>query len=313
MLSISESEVAMGYEGYMAYDVSELINANPWKADSQLSKLPVYENPLTYDENFIASGVDVDKMRALLLEVAGRLGINTDDLTITDRLDPTELIIETKGIKIQVDQAMTATISFDSPISLPEKYNFTHHASYDEMLSIAEFLKTEYEDFIAMDDPQINIYGGDYDIYNQQMYTIEFFDGQGEETEQIINYNFNRAAFYCDDQRKLFMARIYEPDLSKKVGDYPIINLRQAKELLLNGNYLTTVPYEIAGEEYIQKGELLYRTGQQEEYYMPYYRFYVELPEAERENGMKTYGAYYVPAVESSYISNMPTWDGRFN
>ena len=28
---------------------------------------------------------------------------------------------------------------------------------------------------------------------------------------------------------------------------------------------------------------------------------------------MKTYGAYYVPAVEQRYISNMPSWDGSFN
>ncbi len=43
---------------------------------------------------------------------------------------------------------------------------------------------------------------------------------------------------------------------------------------------------------------------------MPYYRFYVELPEAEGENGFKDYGAYDVPAVEGSYIANMPTGDG---
>ena len=63
----------------------------------------------------------------------------------------------------------------------------------------------------------------------------------------------------------------------------------------------------------LKKAELIYRTGEYEEYYMPYYRFYVELPEEERENGLKTYGAYYVPAVESSYIYNMPVWDGSFN
>ena len=46
---------------------------------------------------------------------------------------------------------------------------------------------------------------------------------------------------------------------------------------------------------------------------MPYYRFYVELPDMERENGLKTYGAYYVPAVKGEYISNMPVWEGTFN
>ena len=111
----------------------------------------------------------------------------------------------------------------------------------------------------------------------------------------------------------MFIARIYQTDLSKKLGDYPIISAKQAKALLLNGNYITTVPYEVADAKYIKKVELIYRASNYDEVFMPYYRFYVELPEEKRDNGLNTYGAYYVPAVESSYISNIPKWDGSFN
>lgn len=208
---------------------------------------------------------------------------------------------------------MTAKVSFDPAVQLPEEYNFTHFASYDDKIAVAEYLKIKYEDFIGIGNPQANIYGGDYNIYNQQMYSIEFFNANGSEIEQLINYNFNRVTFGCNDEGKLFIARVYQPDLSVKIGDYPIINSEQAKELLLNGNYITTVPYEISEEKFIKKVELIYRTGEHEECFMPYYRFFVELPEDERENGLKTYGAYYVPAVESSYISNMPVWDESFN
>ena len=338
MLSISESAEAMGYEGYMAYEISELVNANPWNEDLELTTLPVYQNPLTYDENFVASGADSEKMKQFLLEVADRLGLDTDNLKITDNapdeeakqkmiekfqsvndtipdgyFNPTELIIEADGLKIEVDQSMTATVSFDPAVSLPEEYHFTHYASYDDIVAVAEYLKKNYKEFIGFDNPQVNIYGGDYNIYDQQKYSIEFFNASGNKIEQMINYNFNRVTFHCDDEGKLFIARIYQPDLSGKVGDYPIINREQARELLLNGSYLTTVPYEMPGSEYIKKVELIYRTGTHEQYFMPYYRFYVELPEEERENRLKTYGAYYVPAVDSSYISNMPTWDGSFN
>lgn len=336
MLSITESASAMGYEGYMAYDISELVNVNPWNEDSEISTLPVYQNSLTYDANFIASGADFDKMQEFILDVAGRLELDTNNLIVThnalDALDekseklqsvgdtvpdgyfaPTKLRIEADGVEIEVDQSMTAKVSFDPPISLPEKYNFTHYAAYDDIAAVADYLKSEYYEFIGIDDLQVNIYGGDYNIYNQQGYSIEFFCAGESNVEQIINYNFNRVAFYCDDNGELFMARIYQPDLSKKLGDYPIISSGQAKELLLNRNYITTVPYEIAGAEFIKKVELIYRTGEHEQYYMPYYRFYVELPEEELENGLKSYGAYYVPAVESSYISNMPIWDGSFN
>lgn len=338
-LDIGEnSSSSFGFEGYMAYDSSELVDANPWSATTTISTLPVYRNPLSYDENHIASGADPNKMQEFLIEIAERCGIDTNSQTITDDVpdeetqkrileklqivgeeipegyfDSTKAIIQSDELKVEVDQAMTATISFEPTVKLPDKYKFTHFASYHDITAVAEYLKNTYKDLIGYDNPQVNIYGGDYNIYNQQQYQIEFFDKGNSETEQIINYNFNRTAFYCDDEGKLFLARVYQPDLSDKVGDYPIITTDKAKKLLAKGNYFTSVPYEMPGKKYINKVELIYRTGEQESYFMPYYRFYVELPEEKRENGLKTYGAYYVPAVEDTYISDMPTWDGSIN
>lgn len=311
MLSISEDAAGMGYEGYLAYDISELVNSNPWRESSAISTLPVYENVLSFDSAFVASGADTDKMRTLILDIAESLGLDADALTVTDA--STTPVISAEGMRIEVSQAMTASVFFEPAISLPEEYNFTYHASYSDKLAAAGYLKSEYREFIGFAEAQVNVYGGDRDIYGRQSYFVEFFDAGGSDAEQIINYNFNRVAFSCDDNGELFIARKYQPDLSKKLGDYPIISAAQAQELLLRGNYITSVPYALPGGEFIKKVELIYRTGEHEEYYMPYYRFYVELPGEERDNGLKTFGAYYVPAVDSSYISNMPTWDGNFN
>lgn len=338
MLTISENvSDGMGFESYRAYDISELVNANPWNDSLDISTLPVYHNPLTYDENFIASGADFDKMHELLLEVADRLGLDSEKLDITDDapdketrkmitesfkiagkkvpegyFNPTKLLAEENGFRIEVDQTMTATIFFDPAQSLPEKYHFTYRSSYEDILSTAEYLKQKYKDLIGIDNPQINVYGGNYNDQLEQTYSIEFFDANGSETEQILNYNFNRIAFYCDDSGKLFIARIHQPDLSQKAGDYPIITSEKAEELLASGNYITNVPDEMPGLEYVRKVELVYHSETYDAYFMPYYCFYVELPEKE-ENGLKTYGAYYVPAVRGDYISNMPTWNGDFN
>lgn len=338
MLTISENvSDGMGFESYRAYDISELVNANPWNDSLDISTLPVYHNPLTYDENFIASGGDFDKMHELLLEVADRLGLDSEKLDITDDapdketrkmitesfkiagkkvpegyFNPTKLLAEENGFRIEVDQTMTATIFFDPAQSLPEKYHFTYRSSYEDILSTAEYLKQKYKDLIGIDNPQINVYGGNYNDQLEQTYSIEFFDANGSETEQILNYNFNRIAFYCDDSGKLFIARIHQPDLSQKAGDYPIITSEKAEELLASGHYITNVPDEMPGLEYVRKVELVYHSETYDAYFMPYYCFYVELPEKE-ENGLKTYGTYYVPAVKGDYISNMPTWNGDFN
>jgi hypothetical protein len=350
MLSITEdSGGAMGFEGYKAYDISEIVNHNPWTETAGISSLPVYENSMAYDENNQVSDADFDKMKEFLLNVATRLGMDADSLEITDNapnektqaairkkfeqvgenvpngfFSPTTVLAEGNGVKIEVDWQMTAKITFDPAITLPHKYNFTNYATYEQVAAVAEYLKEKYKDFIGMDNPQVNIHGGDYSIFSgesvktygtrqAQRYSIEFYDGSGDITKQIINYNFNRVAFYCNDDGKLFLARVFQPDLSDKVGDYPIITADEAKDLLKNGNYITTVPEELPDLEYVAKVELIYLTGGTEQYFMPYYRFYVELPDMEMENGLKTYGAYYVPAVEGKYISNMPIWDGQFD
>ena len=341
LLSIpEESADAMGYEGYMAYDISELVNGNPWREDMALSALPVFKNPLSYNENHIASGADFVKMREILVETAGRLGLDKDSLEVTDNapdeekrkiitekmggevpegyFNPTELKVQGEGLKIAVDQTMTAVVSFEPEVELPGEYRFAVHSTYDDMVKAADYLENAYGDFIGMENPRKDISGGDYNIYFQQAYTVGFYDGDGDEVSRIFNYNFYRTEFYGNEEGKLFLARSFQPDLSQKVGDYPIIAVEKAKELLLNGSYITTVPYEIPGGDYVKKVELIYRTGRTEQYFMPYYCFYVELPEAAREKEawageLKTYGAYYVPAVESEYIANMPLWDGGMN
>ena len=311
LLTISEEAEGMGYEGYFAYDISELVNANPWNEETVIDTLPVFQNPLTYDKNDVASGGDEGKMRELLLDTAKSLGLNTDQPEVDESEAPAKLKIASAGLEIAVDQALGAEVRFRPAVSLPETYHFTHYASYAEKAAAAAYLR--YRDFIGFDDPQLNLAIGDYTIYGQQTYDVLFFENGKDTEEKILNYNFDLAAFYCDDNGELFIARKWQADLSKKLGDYPIIRAEEAKELLLNGNYITTVPYEISGEEQVKKVELIYRTGRHEACYMPYYRFYVELPQEARENGLKSYGAYYVPAVESAYISNMPLWDGGFN
>lgn len=350
MLTITEDLYeGMGFEGYIAYDISEIVNNNPWNESMEVSTLPVFKSTLSYGENHRVIGGNLDKMKDFLINIARRLNMDIDNLEITDdapsketqsiitkKLEkagksvskgyftPSYVKVKDSGIEINVDQQMTATISFSPSVTLPDEYTFTHYASYNQVAAVANYLKESYKDFIGMDNPQINIYGGDYSIFSDEEsesygsqqakhYAIEFYDGSEDTVSQIINYNFNRVAFYCDDDGKLFIARVFQPDLSDQVGDYPIITTDAAKELLKKGNYFTTVPEKLPGLVYVAKVELIYRPDVIGQYLIPYYRFYVELRDMETENGLKTYGAYYVPAVQGEYISNMPVWGERFN
>ncbi len=340
MLSISEYiNEGMGFEGLWAYDISDLTDSNPWNEATSPSSLPVFRNQLSYNKDSVATGANFGKMRELLTDLAGRLGLDENSLTITDNapdeeekkeitekmegdvpdgyFNPTQLTTKKNGMEITVDQTMLGTVSFAPAIKLPKQFHFADSASYEETAAVANYLKEQYKNLIHLDNPQLNISGGDYSNSEngsglQQEYKISFYETGKNISESIINYNFRQISFDCDDTGKLSLASLDQTDLSQKMGNYPIITSKDAKNLLLNGNYITSVPYQLPGEKFVAKTELIYRTGTNEKYFMPYYRFYVELPEEERD-GLKTYGAYYVPAVEKKYLSNMPLWDGSFN
>lgn len=331
LLTIGENMGAYGFEGYMAYDISELRSGNPWNENVSLDNLPVYKNQVVRDGAGIPlTGLNVSEMTSKITETANKLGITIGKIVTT----PTEQEIEaTKkkdssavipdkpyeaqasgdGITIKVEAEGVITVFFDTPIALPQKYNFTdYNMSYEQATNVGSYLIDKYIGLLQMDKAILDIFG-DYNIYAQRSFSCSVYEGNGDISERIVNYAFNRVSFYSDENGHLSIIRRFKTDLSEKIGDYPIITPDKARELLLSGKYVTSVPSKISRQEYIAKVELIYRNSPFEEYFMPYYRFYVELPGYQQDNGLKSYGAYYVPAVEEQYINNMPTYDGGFN
>lgn len=337
LLTVYEDMGGYGFEGYMAYDISELVSGNPWSGEDCPDTLPVFRNPVTYNgagaPEVPLSGEVLEAMRSRLLEAAERLGLENIQVTdnapseeeaavIRERSGPavpeeyffaTALIAQADGVKLSVGADLTVCIIFNPAIDLPEGYNFGYYAPYEDMQKVGEYLLEQYRDLLDMKNPQVNVTGGDYTFSGEQGYDVAFFDAAGDKVQRILNYNLNSASFSCDGEGRLWIIRLNQPDLSQKMGDYPIISVKEAQELLCSGHYITSVPEEMPGEEHIAKVELVYRCGCWDTYFMPYYHFYVELPDMVQDNGLKTFGAYYVPAVEGEYLSGMPVWDGRFN
>lgn len=346
LLTLPESlSEGMGFEGLMAYDISELVNNNPWTEEMDLTTLPVFRNPITYETPFhMPVGTDPDAMRTMLLDVAGRFGVKESDLSVTDNaydeqhkaalleqmeqagitdvpeeyFAPTRLMAEGDGVSIDVDLNLVAAIWFEPALPLPEEYPLSRYVSREELSRTAQYLVAAYPDVLGMEQPVADISGGDRHFDGQSGgYTLSFYEGSGSDTDRILAYNFRQISFYGSEEGELDLVRIRQPDLSRKLGDYPIITADRARELLTAGHYLTTVPCEMPGEEYIRKVELIYRTSTEDECWMPYYRFWVEvndIPEAsDQDPDLKTYGAYYVPAVAEEYLTELPLWDGSFN
>lgn len=316
-----------GTGGYWAWDSAELVSGNPWREEMVLTELPVYYNNLTYDEYLVPSGADAEAMRQRLLETAARFGLAAEELTVlegprstyTFRADGTRaelevpqwLAVQTDELRLEVDQRLVVTVTFTPALSLPEEICFGWHASYGDMLAAADYLLETYGALLNMEEPRADISGGAYDVYGRQSYSLAFFDAGGSDGETVLRRHLERVQLYPGDGEeagKLAVIRFFQPDISWYLGSYPVIDPAEAKERLLAGCYVPAVSGAEPSEEDICGVELVYRTGEYERYYMPWYRFCVELPEEQRADGMRTFGLYDVPAVVGEYLEDLPTW-----
>lgn len=320
----------MGFEGYLYYDIAELDNGNPWSESMKLSVLPVYRNG-SYDETKagIPKGLTETEMTELLEHTVSALGLHIGavetDVSGSDKkgekviADPNpsptwvRAVTENGTVMIQADGSIVYTLPAEG-LPLPEEYRFTYSDTTDaEAEKVLLYLTDSYSALLDFDEPETVSYGDyTYDgVYNRS-YLV--YDTAGADTEDILNYNFRSVSFAPNDAGNLYLIRTGDHlRTAEKLGDYPIISVNAAVDRLQAGRYSTSVPMAFPGKEYIGKAELIYRTGRLEELLLPYYRFYVLLPGYERENGLKTYGVYYVPAIADEYIADMPVYDGSFN
>jgi hypothetical protein len=327
MLDLSDvTGTGMGFEGELCYDITEMYNGNPWTAEMELPFLPVYKNG-SYHAAGVPTGLKEEVMMERLENTAKALGIEAENIeTEKEGLTTTRVTGEADNLKIEVSADGVITVWFDEGLALPEAYNFTYYDTTDEEAEqVLDYLMEQYSALIDFTQPEKVLSGfyvmwNDYDeagnYISMPKYEREYllYDAAGGDVEDILNYTYNYIQFAPDDNGNLMLIRLYDSlSCAEKLGDYPTITADEARSMLLNGNYLTSVPYEITDEELIQRVELVYRNSRTEKIFMPYYRFYVEIPEMKHDNGLTDYGAYYVPAIKSEYISNMPMWDGSLN
>lgn len=314
----------MGFEGWLYYDISERDTGSPWTPGQTPDTLPVFQNG-SYNVHGLAVGLEKETMQARAEAAAEALGMEILDVEyntvggefIGTDLDPdTVLAVKavTENAAISVEADGTLTVRFGEGLVLPEGYCFTYHDTTDaEAEAVLDYLIEEYAALLGFSRPT-KVLSWDRNIYGQMIRCYHAYDAAGDTEEDLLNYHFRYAQFAPDDDGELMLIRLYDGlACADKIGDYPIISEQEALTLLLEGHYATSVPYEMPGKEYVAKTELVYHSGSGEQMFLPYYRFLVELPEMEQDNGLKDYGAYYVPAVEGTYLANMPTYDGGFN
>ena len=309
----------MGFSGYHAYSGDDFINNNPWTEDCKLTHLPVFWNKHPVDGAGWLLSYDWEAMDNALLRVANNLGLtDIEILHNSDTLASPLVYAQSANMSFEITHPHETKVVFDPHLEIPEEYEILGFGStYEEEYALAEYILDTYPELIAMENPVIDISGGEYySGSDKKMYYISFYNMTEDTTQNILNYNFNHTDFTRDAETgDIYICRVKNRDLSQVIGSYPIISADEAQKLLCDGRYGTNVPEKFPGEEFIVKRELVYRDSYMQSIYVPYYLFYVELPdEYDSKKGINCYGLYYVPAVESRYIANFSdVWNIRFN
>ena len=325
---IESNTTAYGFEGYMAYDISELSSGNPWNEEMVFEALPVYRNNSFNEIGIAYPGIGEEAMNKKLENIAEKTDLEMRGIIEATYVGdfssgsgiPDDFITDIKAdfgsytIEIQSNGSIVAMYNGFDGEELPEEYSFTHNNTTEgEAFETIAYLYENYGDIIGLPEATF-VTSKEYTFSGEEIRDYRIYDFSGDEINDMLNFAFNEVQLAPNDEGKLMLIRINDKlSCAEKIGDYPIISPEEAKDMLLEGGYITTVPYEMPGKKYIAKCELIYRSGISENIWMPYYRFLVELPEMAQENGLKNFGAYYVPAVKLEYIEGLPLWNGSFN
>lgn len=270
--------------------------------------------------NGFLGALDEAQMRALLDSAVSALGAavrSVETVTAEGADTVTELRAATdRGeLRAQADGTLVYLLP-DGGLALPAGYSFTVSGTTDDAArETIAYLAERYSALLRMTAP-VPVTGGDYNIYGKYRRTYAVYDAGETDAEGIANYNLCRASFVPTEDGRLGSIRIRNAlAAAETLGDYPIVSADDARQRLRAGNYQTSVPCALPEDADIAGVELVYRTGSREQLLLPYYRFYVRLPDTDMEyaDGLQLYGAYYVPAIADAYLENMSVYDGRFN
>ena len=138
---VESSAAAYGFEGYLAYDISELENGNPWNEKMVFDALPVFRNNSFNEVGIAYPGIGEEAMLKKLNSITGsehgeieysRVGDFSSGSGIPDDfVDRIEEDFGNHTIEIQSTGTIVVTNNGIDGEELPEGYSFTYNNTYE--------------------------------------------------------------------------------------------------------------------------------------------------------------------------------------
>ena len=287
-------------------------STNPWNENLELETLPVFKN-LAYYKDGPAVYFSEKQMKKIAKEVMDYFGGelveektwylesyegHIDSSKMAKLGSAKEYHAETTVGTIRVNSDGTWAMDMDPYLSLPEEYDYTAEYEHIECPSYDQEEVTRSSHYI-------------YQQYFSDLFKFDeigirreaIYDASGDIVQDIVNYNLQlvKYAIYKGGISNLYYTNCLA--CAEKVGDYPIISVEEAKELLLSGYYSkrgedgnTQVDPALPADTVIRDVTLTYSIT--DNYYVPYYRFEIDNSQEDDATYRMKYLAF-VPAIET--------------
>ena len=166
------------------------------------------------------------------------------------------------------------------------------------------YLSEQYADLLKETQRNYDLFA-DYTFEGHISRQYHIYGKAETDAETLVNYAYRYIQFAPDDDGNLRLIRVCdELGPAEKLGDYPLISEEEAYELLYQGYCLSSFNDAPSRDWEIADVQIAYANFHNYEYQIPYYSFLIDITGQNgmaAQNGLRTYGIYYVPAIEQEY------------
>lgn len=295
-----------------AHTENEILSSSPQY--NGITEMPVFKNRFYRDKyGKTISDINKDEMLEKVKWVANSLNLDINKMESSSQ----SVIAYCDGLEIEATYEEDIFLKFKPPIILPEQYLDFNSDLEENNMNTTKYLTDKYKNLLNMKSPYPELTGGDFNIYSERQFQLNVFENDGDMLNKILGYNFNRAKFYLDENKRLSKIYIHKVDISQKIGDYPILTVDDAKNIFVKDKFVKDVLKTSKVENCIKRIELGYNFEMIYRYetdlIIPYYKFLIEIPSETLKNNFKSYQYFYIPAVQPEYLEDESVWDIRVN
>jgi len=339
---------ASAFEAILEAGQTHMTRNNPWHDTGHVDMLPVFRNHAITQSNppwastlweatdIQLSDEEWEEFIAIMHEastsIAITAGISADRIDFA--VDPMFVTTMVDGYRgFATHQLGMRSLNVHIPpvyrerIDLPPGTSLSNDAPEAEVQAAIEYLTRLLADVIPMKAPRLTNAEGLLDIGGPMTYHRQrFFDAGGSPADAILSFNFGWVEIltfdpYSPERIEIALAphNYFE---ALQLGYYPIITAEEAREMLLEGYFISHYPDILwPGRESALKAsvELIYHAPilSDEEVIMPFYRFLVEVDRPQwmqpgsdwalqfEADGQRAFARYYVPAVHRDFLEPM--------